>query len=249
MSWERLGVIAIAALAAVLVTTGDARTAPVVVNGGFEAFTGTAPSTSSGGEKTFFSNANVTGWSGGTGSGTYAYLVAPGTADIGSHISVYGPFPATSPNGGNFYMADGDPAFRSSAITQSISGLTVGQKYAISFYQAAGQQQGFTGATFEQWQVGFGSDTQFSSLMNTPSQGLVPWQSQSLIFTATSTSETLSFLAIGGPNTNNLPPMVFLDGVSIAAVPEPSSIALMCIMLLSLGIAYRRHRAALPAAI
>ena len=94
----------------------------------------------------------------------------------------------------------------------------------MSFYQAAGQQNGDAGPTTEQWQVSLGSDTQFSALMSTPQGSYSPWQTQTLSYTASSTSEVLSFVAVG----TGLPPIVFLDGVDMEAnVPEPSALLLL----------------------
>jgi hypothetical protein len=44
---------------------------------------------------------------------------------------------------------------------------------------------------------------------------------QTFTFTATAATELLSFLAIGTPN--GVPPFSLLDGVSMTAIPEPSS--------------------------
>ena len=47
---------------------------------------------------------------------------------------------------------DGNPTFENS-FNQVINGLTAGTTYTLSFWQAAGQQQGFSGDTTEQWKV------------------------------------------------------------------------------------------------
>ena len=61
-------------------------------------------------------------------------------------------------------------------------------------------------------------------------------------FTAGATSEMLSFLAVGTP-ANNLPPFALLDGVTLTAVPEPSTWAMMLVGFSGLGYAaYRRRR-------
>ncbi len=191
-----------------LLLAGTATASPIVANGSFEQTTLTT--------KGSFVN-NVPGWSGGS---NLTFLNFPGTATT-VYLAVYGPFPATSPDGGNFVEMDGDPSY-SSAIYQTLSGLSVGTNYAVSFDEAAGQQDGYKGATTEEWQVSLGSQVQYSAQYSLPQGGIGPWQQQTLVFTATSTSEVLSFLAKGTPSGQ--PPISFLDGVSVTAVPEPASV-------------------------
>jgi hypothetical protein len=220
-------------LAVLGLMTAAAHAANLVTNGGFE------DTTTAG--KQYFAG-DVTGWSGGT---NLTFLDTPGTADDGSYLSVYGPYAKTSPVGGNFVEADGDPNY-SSAFYQTINGLTVGQSYYVDFWQAAGQQVGFTGATTERWSVSLGGDSQLSSLFSLPQGGVGPWQWQRMTFTATSASEVLSFLAVGTPG--GAPPISFLDGVSVSAVPESATWAMMILGLGALGgLARSRRRAAIAA--
>ena len=177
---------------------------------------------------------------------TLTFLAPPGSADDGNqYLAVYGPFPATSPVGGNFILADGDPSY-SGAFSQTISGLNVGQHYTISFYQAAGQQLGFTGPTTERWSVSFGGETFLSSLFSLPEAGVGPWQAQTHTFTASAASQVLTFLAQGTPN--GAPPISLLDGVTINAVPEPATWALMLGGFGLVGGALRRRTAGVVAA-
>ncbi len=228
----------------------------------FSDYTGFAP-------KTLFTAVNPVGWTGGTG---LISIDAPGTATQnsqahGNAYPVYGPF-ANPPSGGNFIQADGNPAFQTS-FNQSITGLTPGQDYTLTFWQAAGQQTGFTGATTEQWIValggtGFvlchscgtdstygtvdtysnpGADLQTTHLMHTPSQGVYPWEEVSVNLRANAVTETLSFLAWGNNGSEvNLPPTVFLAGVNTPSVPEPATLALFGIGLLGLGGNMLRRR-------
>jgi hypothetical protein len=204
---RKLSIIVIPAIGVALLICSTAR-ANLVTNGNFAAYTGTAP-------KDFTSNCLPTDWS----NGGYVFLDAPNTATTGPGIPVWGPFPAP-PGGGNFIESDASVGL-AQPVAQTISSLTVGQSYTVSFNQAAGQQYGDSGATIEQWQVSLGSDTQFSAVMNTPSEGVFPWESQTLTYTASSTSELLSFLAVG---SGGVPPIAFLDGVDMeSSVPEPSA--------------------------
>lgn len=163
-------------------------------------------------------------------------LCGPGNVGPGGPLNPSGQwefysYPGASPNGGNFVGIDGDSTIHS-ALSQTVAGLKIGDTYTLSFYQAAAQQQGFSGATTEQWQVSLGSQTLDSTLMNTGSESTTAWNSQSLSFTASSTSETLSFLALGTPN--GLPPFVLLDGVdledtTVSPSPEPVSAGLLLV--------------------
>jgi PEP-CTERM motif/Protein of unknown function (DUF642) len=152
------------------------------------------------------------------------------------------PFPSTSPDGGNFIAVDG--AYLQGTLQQTVS-VVNGQSYSVSFWQAAGQLNDpynscCTGLTTEQWLVSLGNQSQLAPVMNNDSQSFVDWQQKTLTFTATVTgSEVLGFFAIGGPYP--VPPFVLLDGVSMTAVPEPATYALMGIGLLGI-LAVRRQQ-------
>jgi hypothetical protein len=223
--------VGLIAAATMLVVSAPATAAvELVTNGSFENVGVTT--------KTKFGAANVAGWSIDKPS-SLTYLDTPGSADNGSYLSVYGPFAATSPDGGNFVMMDGDPSY-SATISQVITNLTIGQTYQLNFLQAAGQQQGFTGPTTERWQVKFGNQTQLSDQYFLPQGGVGDWQSQTMMFTASATSQTLSFLAKGTPN--GAPPIAFLDGVSMQSVPEPATWMMMILGFGAVGVAVRRTR-------
>ena len=123
MLWGRAALAA----AAVFVIAGGARAqTELVTNGNFEL------STHGPGQAGY--NTTVTDWA----TNGYNFLFASGTADAAGSPGQYGSLilwgpqsgsangmPAASPAGGNFIGADG--AFGQAPISQSISGLTVGE--------------------------------------------------------------------------------------------------------------------------
>ena len=136
-----------------------------------------------------------------------------------------------------------DADFSVGAITQTVTGFTVGLQYELSFYWAAAQQKGYVPATTEQWQVTLGNEMHSTPIVSNPSQGFTGWFQQKLVYTATSTSEVLSFLAAGTPSGQ--PPFSLLDGVSITAVAEPASwMTLVAAVLAVIGVAHLKRRSA-----
>lgn len=193
---------------------------------------------------------------------SYTFLFTSGTSDTtGSRSTEYnnqlvlqGPGNATpdnngltksSPNGGNFIGMDGAYLTGPAGLSQTITGLKVGQAYALSFYWAGAQQTGFTGATSEGWGVTFGSQTYSVSnsppgQTNQPSGGFTPWTLATTTFVASATSQTLSFLATGAPS--GTPPFSLLDGVSLVAAPEPSTWVIMTAALVGSSLLFRARR-------
>jgi hypothetical protein len=140
---------------------------PNLPNLNFLSYTGLAP-------KNPFPLVAPTGWTGGTGGpeGDLIFIATPGGPTSASsacgtnYLSTWGcPSTLSIPGGYNEIEADGNPLFES-GFNYTVTGLTPGQTYTLSFYQAASQQgpnarqypgASFSGATTEQWVVSLGT--------------------------------------------------------------------------------------------
>lgn len=235
---------AVIGLSAISITAvgSAAQAANLVTNGGFVPSNLARPSAYIGGGQV-----TIPGW---TINRTFSFVVADGTT-VGENLNFagYGPDPVNggpisgprgtalslytspgqtvnSPDGSGWFLAL-DGAYGSKPkVSQTLTGLTPGQQYTVSFYQASGQQRGFDGDTTDYFDVTFGSTTQRAATLFHPSKAPVsPWQQQTLTFTADNSTQVLSFLATGAPV--GLPPFALLSGVSVqavSAVPEPFTI-------------------------
>jgi hypothetical protein len=87
--------------------------------------------------------------------------------------------------------------------------------------------------------VSLGSETFSTPAVTYPAKGFTGWMTQTFSFTASSSSEVLSFLAEG--TSSGLPPVSLLDGVSLTA-PEPASWTMLILGLVGLGVVVRKRR-------
>jgi hypothetical protein len=228
-----------------------AKATNLVTDGSFSQLTGGI------GQIGYNGSSLLAGWTNGhdsSGDLGYNFIYSPGSADttgangVDGNVKLWGPgdganngLPATSPDGSNYIAADG--AYDVASISQTISGLTSGAQYTVSFWYAGAQQYGFDGVSTEQWLVSLGGQQLSTAVLTDPNNGFTGWQYDTLTFTATSGSEVLAFLAGGTPGGE--PPFTLLDGVSmsqVTTVPEPASIATLLTGLMAFGVIACRRR-------
>jgi len=215
--------------------SAQALSTNLVTDGGFSTISGISTNASA-----YLGNGAVTisGWTFTSGAldfvvkdgTTYATNINAANIKVGKvQLDATTPVAATvnSPNGSGWYIAsDGSESttlYPIPVISQTITGLTVGQNYTLTFYQASAQQAGgsFTQATYGNFEVTFGSSTQTSAEMNAAAKAPVSnWELETMYFTAQSASQVLSFIAQGGPQGQ--PPFALLGGVSLQlTMPVP----------------------------
>lgn len=283
-TWKRIALVVVPAIA---LAPAAAQADPVltVTNGEFSQYSGTTPGTNN----DYFNNVNPTGWtSGNAGPGGSLIFIttANGTQQVGVnnpnlYLPVYGPTagqtasptnPISNPiPGSNFVEADANPYYGNS-FSYQLSGLTVGQTYQLSFFEAFGQQTGFSGNMTNQWIVGLGTaGSQFvfnesnpsqytysysdpNGSVTTPGLVIVPsgtfsgWQQVTVSLTADASNDVLTFLAWGNNgSTVNVPPIAFLDiGANGAptSVPTPPASAggLLLLVVVMFGFGANRLR-------
>ena len=164
---------------------------------------------------------------------------------------------SVDPDGGAFMVLDGDPTF-TGPLSQTITGLTAGDTYKLSFDWAGGELSNRTGYVSDQLHVSFSDGNPAASradLLDARRSSTPPgcrptapgsfsgWQQVTMYFKADGPSEVLSFLSDGAPG-GNLPPVALLDGVSLVGVPEPAVWALMILGFGGVGAMIRRRRLA-----
>lgn len=128
---------------------------PGLTNLNFLTYSGSAP-------KNYFTNVNPDGWTGGSG---LIFIATPGDMSVSSsacgstYLTTYGcPSTLNIKGGYNEVEADANPGFES-GFNYLLTGLTPGETYSLSFYQAASQQTTFGNGlnTTEQWIVSLGT--------------------------------------------------------------------------------------------
>ena len=178
------------------------------------------------------------------GSGMYT-LYGPGEKPgYGTHNNGL----TASPTGPNYLAEDG--AFNNSFVSQTITGLTPGKDYYLTFDYALAQEWGGRGAANGWWTVSLGSQSQKTDTLTIPNGGFSGWKTASMTFTATAASEVLKFASHanqGEPPTTLLAGVVLEDTVvppiPPTDVPEPINVAgVAAAGLALLGSTYARSQ-------
>jgi choice-of-anchor C domain-containing protein len=209
-----LGLIAGAAL----LVGAQSAYAVTITNGSFE--TGTAPGSF---HEVGTGGTDITGW----------------TVDSGS-VDYIGNYWASS-NGSRSLDMSGSSAGQ---ISQTISGLTNGQEYKVTF-DIAGNPDGAPASKDLQVSAdGFSGLYSFNTTgHSTGSVAAMGWSTQTFFFVASGTSATLAFLSLTGGSFG-----AALDNVTIAATPIPGAILLFGSALGGMGfLGYRRKKMAVAA--
>lgn len=149
------------------------------------------------------------------------WSVANGTVDI-----IGTGFFELLPGNGNYIDLDGSSS-QAGVLSHVVTGIADGS-YSVSF-QLAGNQRGAGNDVVD---VTFGGTTQTYTLADN-----APLATYTLTTSVSGGSVGLSFYNHGGDNQGAI-----LDNVSVSAVPEPASLALMLAGLGFIGFAARRRQ-------
>ncbi len=161
------------------------------------------------------SNSGASGWTNGVGS-MDSWVSPMPTTGSGAFTGMADGMPA-SPDGGVFAAALVSNSFAGESFQTTITGLTIGQIYILKFYQANAGIEGSTPVSTSQtarWQVDFGSESFFSTGMDYKGESSQVWIEETMVFTATATSQTLTFLADADGNTIDYEYMA-VDGIRL----------------------------------
>jgi hypothetical protein len=137
---------------------------------------------------------------------------------------------------GGFYAAiqtDSSQGAAQGAIFQTMTGLTIGQTYQVTGFVRARDTASQTGVFSVSTSLG-GTMTSGSPTSDTL------WTAFSGTFTATTTSDNINLVWSHAVNTDQT---VLFDNITVTAIPEPSSIALVGVGLVALFFMRRRSLA------
>lgn len=164
------------------------------------------------------------------------WLAGPGNGDQNGFAN------SQAGTGGNFFAGDGQ--YHVGQLTQTISGLIIGQSYTLTFDYAGAQVRGYNAVTTHAWDFGLTNEglSSVTQTLTNGSGGFTGWYTASFDFVASQASDTLYFMAAGTPA--GLPPMSLLDNVSltgsaVSAAPDPATWMTMVIGFGNIGFIMR----------
>lgn len=129
-------------------------------------------------------------------------------------VPVYNNFSGSAVNNGGYFIGvRADTGDSIPSISQNLTGLVVGETYNVVFQWACAQLYESFGATQQFWTVQFGQESWSTTSCSNPSQGFTYWKDEEHSFTASASTQTLSFLASSTPTGNGA--MTLLDTVSV----------------------------------
>jgi hypothetical protein len=216
-------------------------------NSGYSGITGTQAGFTNVSTATGYNFVYAAGSEGGNpGNGnTCGTHAACADSEYGNGLSGVGMWSIPTGGTGAFLALDSDYNTSGTnigtAVQETVSTLVAGDNYTITFDTADAQQNTYLGASQDEVKICLGTQCYTTANVLDASEGSTPWAAQSFVFTASSTSETLTFLGVGGSSPtlgSNVPAFALVDNLQISApssTPEPNSLILLGTGLAGLG--------------